>query len=57
VEKVETAIDESFQQHFVAALGIPHATHAYPILSKTITLPESTIAGSKANRKRRSEPV
>ncbi len=27
VEKVETAVEERFQQYFVAAMGIPHSTH------------------------------
>ena len=39
VERVETAVDESFQQHFVDALAIPHATQEYPNLMKTMRLP------------------
>lgn len=39
VEKVETAVSENFQQHFVDAMGIPHSTHAYPMLSKVVELP------------------
>ena len=53
VEKVETAIDESFQQHFVDALGIPHATHEFPILSTTIPLPRTIPARTRDRRKRR----
>ncbi|HEY5775592.1 MAG TPA: ATP-binding protein, partial [Xanthomonadales bacterium] len=52
VEKIEIAIDKNFQQHFVDALGIPHATHAYPILSRSIDLPESPPEGNKSRRKR-----
>ena len=39
IEKIETAVDPDFQRHFVEAMGIPHATAAYPELSKAIALP------------------
>ena len=52
VEKVETATDENFQQHFVDALAIPHASHAFPRLSSVFPLP-SPISGN-IKRKRRS---
>ena len=52
VEKVETAIDESFQQLFVDALAIPHAKHAFPRLSSVVTLPPANSENTK--RKRRS---
>ncbi len=54
VEKVETAIDESFQQLFVDALAIPHATHAFPMLSRVIELPATPGNGSEPGRRRRS---
>ena len=31
VEKIETAIEPRFQQHFVEAMAIPHKTAPYPI--------------------------
>jgi len=52
VEKVETAIDESFQQHFVEALAIPHATQVFPMLNRIISLPSAVPENIK--RKRRS---
>ncbi|MCP4047254.1 MAG: DUF4445 domain-containing protein [Gammaproteobacteria bacterium] len=55
VEKIETAIDESFQDHFVEALGIPHAKHEYPNLAKVITLPELSLCDVKPGRKRRAK--
>jgi len=55
VEKVETAIDESFQQHFVEALGIPHEKHAFPMLSRVICLPEPVSTTNSAKRKRRTK--
>ena len=52
VERVETAIDESFQKLFVDALAIPHATQSFPMLSRVITLPP--VSESDTKRKRRS---
>ena len=52
VERVETAIDESFQRLFVDALAIPHATQSFPMLSRVITLPPAS--GVDTERKRRS---
>jgi uncharacterized 2Fe-2S/4Fe-4S cluster protein (DUF4445 family) len=39
VEKIETAIEPRFQEHFVAALGLPHKTAAFPRLSEVVDLP------------------
>jgi uncharacterized 2Fe-2S/4Fe-4S cluster protein (DUF4445 family) len=39
VEKVETAVEPMFQQHFVEAMAIPHKTAAYPNLRKAVALP------------------
>ncbi len=39
IEKVETAIEPDFQQEFVAAMALPHATDAYPNLARHVTLP------------------
>ena len=39
IEKIETAVEPSFQAHFVDAMAIPHATAAYPNLSKAVALP------------------
>jgi uncharacterized 2Fe-2S/4Fe-4S cluster protein (DUF4445 family) len=40
VEKVETAVEPLFQQHFVEAMAIPHKTAPYPNLRKVAALPE-----------------
>lgn len=40
VEKVETAIEPKFQEHFVEAMAIPHKTATHPNLSKVIKLPQ-----------------
>jgi uncharacterized 2Fe-2S/4Fe-4S cluster protein (DUF4445 family) len=39
VEKVETAVEPLFQQHFVEAMALPHKTAPYPNLAKVVTLP------------------
>jgi uncharacterized 2Fe-2S/4Fe-4S cluster protein (DUF4445 family) len=39
VEKVETAVEPKFQEHFVFAMAIPHKTAPYPHLAKAVNLP------------------
>jgi uncharacterized 2Fe-2S/4Fe-4S cluster protein (DUF4445 family) len=39
VEKIETAVEPRFQQHFVEAMAFPHKTAAYPHLSTVTDLP------------------
>lgn len=39
IEKIETAVEPMFQQHFVEAMAIPHKTAAFPQLSKAVALP------------------
>ena len=39
VEKIETAIEPRFQEHFVEAMAIPHRTAPYPFLSAAVDLP------------------
>ncbi len=51
VEKVETSTEENFQQYFVEAMAIPHATQPYEKLSRAVTLPVSTT--KKARRRKR----
>lgn len=55
IEKVETALDPLFQAEFVAAMGLPHATDAYPETSRHVTLPERT-PRRRATRGARSGP-
>jgi uncharacterized 2Fe-2S/4Fe-4S cluster protein (DUF4445 family) len=47
VEKIETAIEPRFQEHFVAAMGIPHSTEAYAQLRKVVQLPEPKAAAPR----------
>jgi uncharacterized 2Fe-2S/4Fe-4S cluster protein (DUF4445 family) len=39
IEKIETAVEPMFQQHFVEAMAIPHKTASFPNLSTAVTLP------------------
>jgi len=56
IEKVETAVDASFQELFVQAMGIPHSSHPFSMLSKVVQLPQVPAAtnGSGGKRRRRS---
>ncbi len=58
IEKVETAIEPRFQQHFVEAMAIPHKTAPYTNLRKVVDLPapkESTSqTETRGRRPRRS---
>jgi uncharacterized 2Fe-2S/4Fe-4S cluster protein (DUF4445 family) len=62
IEKIETAIEPKFQDHFIEAMAIPHKTAAYPNLKKEVTLPEPKFAkqdedsgGAGGRRRRRRE--
>jgi uncharacterized 2Fe-2S/4Fe-4S cluster protein (DUF4445 family) len=50
VEKIETAIEPRFQQHFVEAMAFPHRTAAYPHLSRVVDLPARPPAVRSAAR-------
>jgi len=53
VEKIETAIEPKFQAHFVAAMGIPHSTEAYPNLRRFVQLPEAKAAAPRSGTRGR----
>jgi uncharacterized 2Fe-2S/4Fe-4S cluster protein (DUF4445 family) len=57
VEKVETAIEPSFQEYFIEAMAIPHKTDVYEELAKVVSLPAPKSKAETAGgdeRKRRS---
>ncbi|MEK6719306.1 MAG: ASKHA domain-containing protein [Chloroflexota bacterium] len=64
VEKIETAVEPRFQEHFVEALAIPHKTAALPNLAKVVELPngrgaapgadQAAFAAGPARRRRRT---
>ena len=57
VEKLETAVEPRFQEHFVGAMGIPHAIDAFPRLASAVDLPSPRVAGgdgaARPRRRRR----
>jgi uncharacterized 2Fe-2S/4Fe-4S cluster protein (DUF4445 family) len=56
ITKVETAVEPRFQEHFVAASNIPHATDPYPRLSQVVSLPQVQFnagPGAEGGRRRR----
>ncbi|HEX9856904.1 MAG TPA: ASKHA domain-containing protein, partial [Paracoccaceae bacterium] len=57
IHKVETAIEPRFQEHFVNANAIPHATDPFPELAKIVTLPDVSFnlhgTGEDGGRRRR----
>ena len=54
ITKVETAIEPRFQEHFVAANAIPHASDPFPNLMSEVTLPDVSFnAGGGEGRRRR----
>jgi uncharacterized 2Fe-2S/4Fe-4S cluster protein (DUF4445 family) len=61
VEKVETAVEPGFQEHFVRAMAIPHASDPYARLGAVVALParrqgrESASAHGASGRRRRRE--
>jgi uncharacterized 2Fe-2S/4Fe-4S cluster protein (DUF4445 family) len=57
VEKVETAVEPRFQEHFVEAMAIPHASDPYQRLGRVVALPERgrpTGSGEGPRRRRRT---
>lgn len=52
VEKVETAVEPRFQEHFVASMAIPHATDPYERVGASVDLPERPVATSGGRRRR-----
>jgi len=58
IEKIETALEPAFQEHFVDAMAVPHRTANYPGLSTVLDLPEHpSTGGATENRRRRRRPT
>ncbi len=56
IEKIETALEPKFQDHFVAAMALPNKIDAFPNLGMVVTLPERKVmddAGGEGGRRRR----
>ncbi len=55
VEKIETAVEPRFQQHFVEAMAFPHKTAAFPHLSAAVTLPPRGVSNVAVGQDARGE--
>lgn len=59
IEKIETALEAKFQEHFVNAMALPNKTDPFPHLREAVQLPErktsapSEATGSGRRRRRR----
>ncbi len=58
IEKIETALEPKFQEHFVNAMALPNKVDPFPNLRAAVTLPErhqsaDPAAGSSGRRRRR----
>ena len=65
VEKVETAVEPKFQEHFVNAIAVPHKTDPFPLLREVAPIPVVNFgasggggenAGDDGGRRRRRRP-
>jgi uncharacterized 2Fe-2S/4Fe-4S cluster protein (DUF4445 family) len=60
VEKIETAVEPRFQEHFVRAMAIPHDTDPYERLAAVVTLPprrKAQTGAADGRRRRRAAPA
>jgi uncharacterized 2Fe-2S/4Fe-4S cluster protein (DUF4445 family) len=59
VEKIETAVEPRFQEHFVAALAFPHRTAPSPNLARVVDLPARPRGAEGGDRRpvRRRRPA
>ena len=61
IQKVETAVEPKFQDHFIEALAIPHKTARFDHLRQEVDLPQPTRtieekeSGGRRRRRRRSQ--
>jgi uncharacterized 2Fe-2S/4Fe-4S cluster protein (DUF4445 family) len=46
IEKIETAVEPRFQEHFVGAMALPHASAPYPNLATVVALPSRPERGA-----------
>ncbi|MGN6550773.1 MAG: ASKHA domain-containing protein [Pararhizobium sp.] len=56
IQKIETALEPKFQEHFVAAMALPNKVDPFPKLGQVVTLPERKAladGGEPGGRRRR----
>ena len=60
IEKIETAVEPKFQEHFVNAMGFPNSVETFPHLEAAVTLPVrvvTTETDGRPRRRARSSPT
>ena len=58
IEKIETALEPKFQEHFVYAMALPNKVDPFPKLAEQVKLPLRKVladAGSEGGRRRGRE--
>jgi len=55
VEKIETAVEERFQQHFVEAMALPHRSDPFKRLRQVVSMPEPPQQTVATRRRRRRQ--
>ena len=53
IQKIETAVEPRFQEHFVDAMAIPHRSASYPHLEQVLSLPVPRRREAQGRRPRR----
>ena len=53
IQKIETAVEPRFQEHFVEAMAIPHRSASYPHLEQVVSLPAPRRREAQGRRPRR----
>ena len=54
IEKIETAVEKSFQDEFVAAMALPHQKDDFTNLATVFNLPERSKKASGMNMRKRN---
>ena len=54
VEKIETATEPMFQEHFVNAMAFPHATEPYSKLGRVVPLPQPRRSSTRRRQRSRA---
>ena len=57
IEKIETAIEPSFQEHFVAAMAIPNKVDRFAKLREAVTFPAPVVIADDSRGRRRRRGV
>ena len=54
IEKIETAVEQKFQEYFVNAMAIPNKVDCFPELARVVNMPEAAEVIGKSKRRRKA---